>query len=122
MSYTEVRVSATCEKIITRAANRIFAGPEICRDKDFLKHSRLYSEGVGSGAIILHMLPRLLRPLLAPLVTYSNRKHHDICLRVCLPVIRDRLQRTSAKQADAGFQWEPPVSRTTGFLIDQQDT
>jgi hypothetical protein len=115
MSYLEVNLSATCEKIVTQALNRIFAGKDICRDEDFLKHSRLYSEGVGRSAIIVRMLPRLLRPLLAPFVTYSNRKHHDMCLRVCLPVIIDRVQRTAAKRADAVYQWEPPVGRV--FLI-----
>ncbi|RDL32351.1 Cytochrome P450 [Venustampulla echinocandica] len=118
MSYTEVGVSATCGKIITQALNRIFAGQEICRDEDFLKHSKLYSEGVGSSAIIVRMLPRPLQPLLAPLITYSNRKHHDICMRVCLPVIIDRLQHTAAKRADAGYLWEPPVD-VLQWIIDE---
>jgi hypothetical protein len=120
MCYLEVNLSETCEIIVTQALNRIFAGKDICRDGDFLKHSRLYSEGVGRNAIIVRMLPRLLRPLLAPFITYSNRIHHDICLRVCLPVIMDRVQRTAAKRADSVYEWEPPVSRV--FHIAQQDT
>nr|WOZ30805.1 McfF [Coleophoma empetri]BAN91490.1 putative cytochrome P450 monooxygenase [Coleophoma empetri] len=108
-SYTDVKVSATCEKIIAQVANRIFAGPEICRNEDFLEHSRLYSAGVGRCAIILRMLPQVIRSLVAPLVTYPNRKHHDVCLRVCLPVVRDRLQRTSEKRGNLQSEWEPPV-------------
>ncbi|EPE34336.1 Cytochrome P450 [Glarea lozoyensis ATCC 20868] len=108
-SYSEVNLSETCEKIVTQALNRIFAGKEICRDEGFLEHSRLYSEGVGRNAIMVRMLPPLLRPLLAPFITYSNRKHRDICLRVCLPVIRERVQHTAAKRADAEHKWEPPL-------------
>ncbi|EHK97752.1 putative Ent-kaurene oxidase [Glarea lozoyensis 74030] len=55
-SYSEVNLSETCEKIVTQALNRIFAGKEICRDEGFLEHSRLYSEGVGRNAIMLDVL------------------------------------------------------------------
>ncbi|RAH70348.1 cytochrome P450 [Aspergillus aculeatinus CBS 121060] len=42
----KVKVFETCTQIVTRVANRVFAGPDICRNEDFLHHSRQYSESV----------------------------------------------------------------------------
>nr|QIW91884.1 P450-1 [Phialomyces arenicola] len=108
-AWTDVKASETCTKIVTRAANRVFTGAEICQNEAFLEHSRLYSEGVATGGIIIRMLPRWLRPVFAPLVTYPNRKNLNICLKICVPVVKDRLQDTMEKRANAAYKWEAPV-------------
>ncbi|PYI32539.1 putative cytochrome P450 [Aspergillus indologenus CBS 114.80] len=101
----KVKVFETCTQIVTRVANRVFAGPDICRNEAFLHHSRQYSEGVARAGIIIRLLPRWLRPLLAPLITYPNRKNLQICVDICMPAVQDRLQQTLVHDP----AWEAPV-------------
>ncbi|KAJ5810978.1 Ent-kaurene oxidase [Penicillium robsamsonii] len=113
-SPLEVNVFETCTQIVKRVANRVFAGPDICQNEDFLLHSRRYSEGVARAGIIIRLLPRWLRWLLAPLITYPNRKHYKICLDIALPVVKDRLQKTLA----ADPTWKAPVDGLQWLLED----
>ncbi|KAJ5374370.1 Ent-kaurene oxidase [Penicillium concentricum] len=110
----EVNVLETCTQIVTRVANRVFAGPDICQNEAFLLHSRHYSESVGRAGIIIRLLPRWLRWLLAPLITYPNRKNYKICLDIALPVVKDRLQKTLA----ADPTWKAPVDGLQWLLED----
>lgn len=110
---SQVNVFETCTQIVTRVANRVFAGPEICQSEAFLLHSRRYSEGVARAGIIIRLLPRWLRWLLAPLITYPNRKNYQICLDVALPIVQDRFQKTLARDPS----WNVPVCRHSSSLL-----
>ncbi|OJK01760.1 hypothetical protein ASPACDRAFT_4483, partial [Aspergillus aculeatus ATCC 16872] len=110
----KVKVFETCTQIVTRVANRVFAGPDICRNEAFLHHSRQYSEGVGRAGIIIRLVPRWLRPLLAPLITYPNRKNLQICVNICMPVVQDRLQKTLAQDP----AWKAPVDGLQWLLAE----
>lgn len=92
-AWTTVPAMKTCMNIISRAANRVFSGEQLCRDQAFLDHTREYGNGVFRNAAIINMLPRWLRPFLAPLVTYSNGSHVRDCQRIANPIIEERIER-----------------------------
>ncbi|RDW83773.1 cytochrome P450 [Aspergillus mulundensis] len=104
----EIGLLATCFKIVTRTANRVFAGADICRDEAFLEHLRRYSDAVSRAGIIIRLLPRWLRPVVAPVVTVWYRRDLAICREICVPVIHRRVQETIEKRKD-GCTWEAPV-------------
>ncbi|KAL6231348.1 hypothetical protein BDW75DRAFT_247936 [Aspergillus navahoensis] len=105
----EISLLATCFKIVTRTANRIFTGADICRSEAFLEHLRRYSDAVGRAGIIIRLLPRWLRPVVAPAVTVWYRRDLAICRDICIPVIRRRVQQTIEKREDVDCTWEAPV-------------
>nr|AMM63168.1 AniF2 [Aspergillus nidulans NRRL 8112] len=105
----QIDLLATCFKIVTRTANRVFAGADICRREAFLEHLRRYSDAVGRAGIIIRLLPRWLRPVVAPAVTVWYRRDLAICREICVPVIRRRVQQTIEKRKDVDCTWEAPV-------------
>lgn len=126
-SLRRINVYRTCTQIVSRAANRVFVGKQLCMaiplssasiladnctgaNEDFLEHARLYAEGVFKGGALINLLPKLLRPVIAPLITYPNRKNKRIYLEACLPIVKDRLHHTMRKRDNADYQWTPPVS------------
>lgn len=106
----EIEAFPTCLRLVTRAANRVFAGEEICRNEDFLEHSKLYTQGSVFVAMALRLIPKFLRPLVSPILQLRNSHHFRVCARICVPVVQKRIRDTKAKQDDPSHQWEPPVS------------
>lgn len=107
--WTEVEAFPTCLRLVTRAANRVFAGSEICRDERFLEHSKLYTQSVVFVAMALRLVPNFLRPVIAPLLTIRSNMHFRICLNICGPVINSRIRNTKEKLENPSYNWEPPV-------------
>ncbi|PCG95658.1 Cytochrome P450 [Penicillium occitanis (nom. inval.)] len=108
-NWVEVEAFPTCLRLVTRAANRVFAGEEICRNEDFLEHSKLYTQGSVFVAMALRLIPKFLRPLASPILQLRNSHHFRVCARICVPVVQKRIRDTKAKQDDPSHQWEPPV-------------
>lgn len=109
-SWVEVEAFPTCLKLVTRAANRVFCGAEICRNEDFLEHSKLYTQGVVFVSMALRLIPKLLRPAISPVLQIWNNHHFKVCSRICVPVVKQRISDTKAKQQNSKKDWEPPVS------------
>ncbi|KJX93330.1 cytochrome P450 like protein [Zymoseptoria brevis] len=80
--------------IICQVLNRVFCGPELCRDPRFLKEIQRHSKSVFTAATVLQLLPQACRPILAPIFAYYRRKHFLACKKYMLPVIRKRLSST----------------------------
>ncbi|KAL4865748.1 hypothetical protein BDV12DRAFT_187932 [Aspergillus spectabilis] len=112
---TEINLLETCTKIVIRTANRVFSGPDVCRSEAFLEHFRRYSDAVARAGIIIRLLPRWLRPVLAPVVTAWYRRDLVVCRNICVPVIRRRVQQT----ADV-LQWliEAALQRNDSTELD----
>ncbi|EED13570.1 cytochrome P450, putative [Talaromyces stipitatus ATCC 10500] len=108
-NWVEVEAFPTCLKLVTRAANRVFAGEEICRNEDFLEHSKQYTQGTVFASMALRLIPKVLRPLASPILLLHNNQHFRVCARICVPVVQERIRNTKAKQTDESFEWEPPV-------------
>lgn len=114
--WTEVDTYSTCVNTVSQAANRAFAGEEIFRNKHFLEHARLYTQGLTASALLLRLIPDWVKPGLAPLVAFLNRRHLQAYLSICIPVVENRIQRAWAKLANKDDDWEPPV-RCASFLL-----
>ncbi|KAL4768695.1 putative Ent-kaurene oxidase [Aspergillus nidulans var. acristatus] len=105
----QIDLLATCFKIVTRTANRVFIGADICRSEAFLEHLRRYSDAVGRAGIIIRLFPRWLRPVVTPAVTVWYRRDLAVCREICVPVIRCRVQQTIEKRRDVDCTWKAPV-------------
>lgn len=94
-----VLVYRSCVKIVSRAANKIFTGIELCHSAEFLENSWQYTMAVFTAAAHFNLVPKWVRPLVAPYLTRHIRKHLKACLRVSRPVIEQRIRKLQAARA-----------------------
>lgn len=90
--WTSVKAYPSCMRIVSRAANRVFAGKELCRTPEFIDHSREYSVAVFKCGALMRLWPKWMHPVIAPYFTRDVRHHLAECKKVALPIIRKRLQ------------------------------
>ncbi|KXT00227.1 hypothetical protein AC579_8540 [Pseudocercospora musae] len=91
----------TCGSIISRGANRVFCGAELCGNEDFLKHIGHYIEGAVRTGSILNLFPQWMRPLAGPIIARRlMREPLHACRQMALPVIQDRVQKTLCSVRD----------------------
>ncbi|KAL2862198.1 cytochrome P450 [Aspergillus lucknowensis] len=86
-----VCVFTTMSRVIGQATNRAFVGLPLCRDPALLETAMAFSMDIPIGATLLQFFPRMLRPLVAPLITLPNRLHTRRATRLLRPEIQRRL-------------------------------
>lgn len=102
--WTAVPAFQPAVNIISRAANRVFCGTELCRNEEFLEHTRAYAQDTFEAAALINLTPFLLKPVVAAFLTRKLKSHVRICQRLANPVIERRRQAIKAGNKD------PPVS------------
>ncbi|KAF7191122.1 Cytochrome P450 monooxygenase [Pseudocercospora fuligena] len=114
--WTKVKTHPTCMKIVSRAANRVFAGKTLCRNEDFLEHCRLYAVSVFKTGGIMRTVPKFLQPIAGPILTREMRKHFKICSDIAVPEIRRRLAHLQGSTKVPGC--EVPNDALQWLLVD----
>ncbi|QDS76922.1 hypothetical protein FKW77_004422 [Venturia effusa] len=77
--------------IVGRISNRVLVGVPLCRNPDYLRCSSTFSRNVVLSASALNLLPRLWRPLFAPVImAYDKYQYHKIARHVN-PIIKKRM-------------------------------
>jgi len=105
--WTTVPGFDSCMKVISRAANRVFCGKELCRNEEFLEALRVYTTTLFANGFLINMLPRWLRPVLAPLIVHGNENNLNICKKFAVPIIEKRLAKIlSQKLGSSGVLTE----------------
>lgn len=99
--WTTIGAWDTCAKIIARAANRAFVGLPLCRDETFLEQSRLYAIAVYGGASVIAALPKVVRPVVGPLVALAAKRYLAACKRDLVPYVEERLRQVGKNWEDA---------------------
>ena len=111
-----VNAYATCMKIVSRAANRVFCGTKLCRTPAFLESTREYAVAVFTCGGLMRMFPNWSHPVVAPITTRKVKKHLQICKDIAMPEIRERLQHLQSKTKDPSYQ--EPNDALQWLLID----
>ncbi|KAI0147392.1 cytochrome P450 [Xylariaceae sp. FL1272] len=105
-SFSDVGVYETIRHIICQATNRVFIGAPLCRNRDLLDAINSFTMDIPVAATLLHYFPRIIRPLVAPLITLPNRIHTNRALKYLSPEINRRLNANVAKESPNDFlQW-----------------
>ncbi|KAF7187091.1 Cytochrome P450 monooxygenase [Pseudocercospora fuligena] len=114
----------TAMRIVTRAANRVFSGTELCRNAEFLEYTRQYGQQIFTQAMLINMIPlSFLRPVAAAFLTRKSARHKNIVLKHAAPAIRRRLEAVRAGNKDPPvdcLQWliEKCVARNDPVELD----
>ncbi|KAL9636722.1 MAG: hypothetical protein Q9204_002146 [Flavoplaca sp. TL-2023a] len=123
--WTTVKAWDSILEIIAGAANRVFVGAPLCkasatlplhfsyqslgRNEKYLEHSRKYAMFIFGGAMVINILPSMLRPVVGTLLRLLAQRHLAVCQELCRPVVKERLRKTRRKMLEPEFHWDPPV-------------
>ncbi|KAI2643554.1 cytochrome P450 [Xylaria nigripes] len=106
--YTEVCAYDLMLRVTGQAINRIFIGLPLCRNTELLAAATAFSLDVPIAATILHLFPKFLRPVIAPIVTLPNRIHTHQFYKIVRPLVRQRMMEHIARVNDPnGKEPEP---------------
>ncbi|KEQ78830.1 putative P450 monooxygenase [Aureobasidium pullulans EXF-150] len=122
--YKSVPLYTSCMKIVSRGANRVFCGADLCRcrNPNFLEHSRRYTQNIFAAAALINLAPAWLRPMISPFATYPASRQLEYCKAIAVPLIETRLKAAHGafiSQNDA-LQWliEDCIKRGDAVELD----
>jgi cytochrome P450 len=109
--YKPIGVYDSMTHVVGQVTNRAFVGLPFCRDPALLKSGIAFAQAIPVAATMLHMFPKFIRPLLAPIITLPNRIHTNKFYALLRSEIEQRQARVecnekSAQQGPGDFlQW-----------------
>ncbi|KAJ4355133.1 hypothetical protein N0V95_003215 [Ascochyta clinopodiicola] len=106
--WREVNVFQTMMRIVTRTSNRLFVGKQLCANEAYLNLCTAFAQDVPVAGILIRLIPSVLHPLLAPIITLPNRYHNHKIRQMLRPEILRRLQIAKRGDDDAPndfLQW-----------------
>ncbi|EXJ93891.1 hypothetical protein A1O1_02284 [Capronia coronata CBS 617.96] len=121
----EVTLFESITKIIARTSNRVFVGLPFCRDEAYIHNAVGFAEDIALSATLLRLFPGTIRPLVAPIITYPNRRHARAYTKILTPEIvrRQDLQRGKETDivavSDVEKTTTTPLSQTGGQVADR---
>jgi cytochrome P450 len=98
--WKEVCVYETLRHIVGQVTNRVFVGLPTCRDPALVDVAMKYAQDVPLTSMVLRMIPRLIKPLLVPIITLSCRIHTNQFYKIIKPTVERRLREFDARRAD----------------------
>lgn len=114
--WTTVKAYESCMKIVSRAANRVFCGTELCRNPDFLEYTRQYAMATFTTGFALKVLPKWLWPIAGYIVSRPVAKALAICKPICVPVMQERLRNMLDPELAKNFQ---PPNDALQWLLEE---
>ncbi|CAG9998330.1 unnamed protein product [Clonostachys byssicola] len=118
VGWRDLRIWDTSLKLIAGAANGAFCGPPLCRNAAFLDSLRDHAMTMFVGAMAINATPSFIRPVAGKIVGWACERKFQKTLKLCLPVIVERLENTARKKKDPDFSWEPPKDGLQ-WIIDE---
>ncbi|EXL39546.1 hypothetical protein FOCG_17858 [Fusarium oxysporum f. sp. radicis-lycopersici 26381] len=104
--WTPTHITPLIVNIVARISARIFVGPDLCRNAEWLYISVNFTKNLGITRNILRVLPTIVRPVVARLLPSYWRIYSNLAAgrRLLGPVIQER-RRAAASDGPA---WEKP--------------
>lgn len=106
--WRDVNVFQTMMRAVTRTSNRLFVGEKLCEygqravpdvahnllgaNEAYLNLCTAFAQDVPLTGIMIRLVPSLLQPILAPIITLPNRYHTHKIRKMLRPEILRRLQ------------------------------
>ncbi|KAI3317210.1 putative cytochrome P450 [Xylariaceae sp. AK1471] len=96
--WREVCVFETIRHIVGSVANRAFVGLPFCRDPELVNNGMAFAIDIPLSSTIIKLVPKPLRPVLAPLITIPNRLHTWRFRKILISEINRRLRNYEKHQ------------------------
>ncbi|KAF8270427.1 cytochrome P450 [Lactarius quietus] len=112
--WVKVPVLKTMQHVVSATSNRVFVGAPLCRDQDYLNLNTNFTINVMKNATILKMFPKLLRPVVARMI--SNLPSH---IRQVEEFIRPVVEERFAKMEEFGENWDDKPNDMLMWLMSE---
>ena len=116
--WRELVLKQTVQRLVARLSSRVFLGERLCRNERWLEIAKDYTVDAFIAAIVLRMVPSLLRPFLHWVIPQCRkvRKDYADAEKLITPEIKYRKGR--AKEAMAAGQKVPKIGDMIGWMYD----
>ena len=100
--FETVAIYEVLLRIVARISARVFVGPDLCRNDEWLNTSIHYTENVFMTVIALRMLPSFLHPIVVRFLPSWYRVHHNlrVAKKLIIPIVEKRLIDQAAGNPD----------------------
>ncbi|KAL4756767.1 cytochrome P450 [Aspergillus foveolatus] len=116
--WREITIWDSCLEMIAGAGNAVFCGAPLCRDKEFLRLLKSHGMSVFAGATLINATPKPLKPIVGSVVRLLCYYFSNRAAAKCLPLVKERLERTAKLRLDATYAWDPPKDALQ-WIIDE---
>ncbi|EMD58269.1 hypothetical protein GGP41_008362 [Bipolaris sorokiniana] len=100
--WIELDLMTVFPRIISRLVARVWIGPDRCRDEDWLSTTAQYTENLFITGTILRFVPKILRPVIAPMLPTYRQLHRNVkdAVRIVGELVaeRERIDAPTAHQ------------------------
>ncbi|KAM7195868.1 Cytochrome P450 [Rhypophila sp. PSN 637] len=87
-----------CTRVILRVGMRTLVGEGMCRDKNLLRQTELFSNALFGGVAILHCTPTIFRGFVGAIVGLPTRWYGWKCSRIFVPLVKERVRLWKARE------------------------
>ncbi|KAF2756144.1 cytochrome P450 [Pseudovirgaria hyperparasitica] len=103
-NWVELDIVPKLARIVSHISARIFLGPADCRNEEWVETTTQYTENLFVTGFILRLVPKILRPLVAPLLPsfWGLKRNVSACRRIVGHIIQTR--RDLEAQSGPGYQ------------------
>lgn len=118
VDWNELTLKPFVLQLVARLSARVFVGPELCRNPEWLEVSKNYAVDTFMAARALRRYPFFLRRLVHWFIPECQRIRRDLreVRRILKPIIEQRLERN--RQAEARGENVSKIEDTIGWLHD----
>ncbi|KAK2026053.1 cytochrome P450 [Colletotrichum zoysiae] len=123
--WTEVKIMGKLMRIIAMASGRVFVGPELCRNEEYLDAAINYTVDLMKAIRKVSTIPPWIRPFLAPRKPEVRRVHRRIveAVEFLKPVVKSRREASEDpyyQKPDDMLQWMIDAQEKTGDKDDKK--
>ncbi|KAI1063802.1 hypothetical protein LB506_005617 [Fusarium annulatum] len=90
--WSEICIMESAQKMLSGITNRAFLGLPLCRNEEMLKLGIAFAQDIPLSSMMMKLIPSFVKPLVAPLITRSNRIHTREFEKMLEPEIKARLE------------------------------
>lgn len=108
--WTPTLMTPLIINIVARVSARIFVGPDLCRDAEWLHTSIHFTKNVGITRNLLRVLPTIVRPVVARLLPSYWRIYSNLAAgkRLIGPIIDERRRKAASVVSQSDAAWQKP--------------
>jgi hypothetical protein len=82
----------------------------IGRNKEFLASLQHHGASVLGGAMVISAAPNPLKPIVGTIIRQVCLYYSNKGIKMCMPLVQQRLDETARAKKDPSYSWDPPVS------------
>ncbi|KAI1791206.1 cytochrome P450 [Ganoderma leucocontextum] len=111
--WVEVSVWRSMLNVIARISNRVFVGPPLCRDKEYLELAIDFALDINSDGALISYLPKFMKPFVGHYISGVRK-----AVRRTVPLFTPVLKERRANMKEYGEAWSDKPNDGLQWVLD----